>query len=290
RYLLTFRSAAAGYFDLTGDGGTGNIGGFKSGCTSNLIAAGGVLNAPDYTRTCRCSYQNQTSLALVHDPSVQSWHFSAIGRPIQPIRRVGLNLGAPGDRAAAGGTLWLDTPSVGGASPDPVVRITPAPPDPESFLPEAPALSPASALKTVRRHPSRLSGDGPAWVTASALTGLRRLEVTLIPDPPTPDPDADPLPPPVKPLPAPKSYTVRLYFAELEERLPGERVFSVAVGGKVALKDFDPVKAAGGPLRGIVRELRGVKGAKVLTISLTPSPRAPKCKPILNGIEIVAEP
>jgi len=72
-HLLTFRSAAAGFYDLEHDGGTGNFGGFKSGCTSNLIAADGVLNAPDYTRTCSCSYQNQTSLALVYMPDVEVW-------------------------------------------------------------------------------------------------------------------------------------------------------------------------------------------------------------------------
>jgi hypothetical protein len=29
---MTFRSGAAGYCDLAGDSGTGNIGGFRSGC------------------------------------------------------------------------------------------------------------------------------------------------------------------------------------------------------------------------------------------------------------------
>ena len=72
-HLLTFRSAAAGFYDLSRDGGTGNFGGFRSSCTSNLIAANGVLNAPDYTRTCSCSYQNQTSLALVHMPELEMW-------------------------------------------------------------------------------------------------------------------------------------------------------------------------------------------------------------------------
>ncbi len=71
--LLTFRSAAAGFLDLQNDGGTGTFGGFRSSCTSNLIAANGVLNAPDYTRTCSCSYQNQTSLALVHMPELDLW-------------------------------------------------------------------------------------------------------------------------------------------------------------------------------------------------------------------------
>src|SRR5262249_53893696 len=65
--LLTFRSGAAGFYDLARQGGTGNFGGFRSGCTNNLIVAGGVLVAPDYTRTCTCAYPLQTSLALIPD-------------------------------------------------------------------------------------------------------------------------------------------------------------------------------------------------------------------------------
>lgn len=44
--MLTFRSGAAGFYDLLNEGGTGNLGGFKSGCTSNLVVADGVLNVP----------------------------------------------------------------------------------------------------------------------------------------------------------------------------------------------------------------------------------------------------
>jgi outer membrane protein assembly factor BamB len=54
-HLLTFRSGAAGYLDFCNDGGTGNFGGFRSSCSNNLIVAGGLLTAPDYTRTCVCS-------------------------------------------------------------------------------------------------------------------------------------------------------------------------------------------------------------------------------------------
>ena len=48
-HLLTFRSGAAGYLDFCNDGGTGNFGGFRSSCSNNLIVAGGLLTAPDYT-------------------------------------------------------------------------------------------------------------------------------------------------------------------------------------------------------------------------------------------------
>ncbi|MFC1717422.1 PQQ-binding-like beta-propeller repeat protein [Candidatus Poribacteria bacterium] len=85
-HLLTFRSTAAGFFDLANDGGTGNFGGFKSSCTSNLVVANGVLNAPDYTRTCSCSYQNQTSLALVHLPEVEIWTDNTLEREQSAIK------------------------------------------------------------------------------------------------------------------------------------------------------------------------------------------------------------
>lgn len=123
--LLTFRSGAAGFYDLESKSGTGNFGGFKSSCTSNLVVANGVLNAPDYTRTCSCSYQNQTSLALIHMPEIEIWtnsEFGANTEAAHAVKRAGVNFGAPGDRRAENGTLWLDFPSVGGQSPD--LRVT----------------------------------------------------------------------------------------------------------------------------------------------------------------------
>lgn len=106
-HLLTFRSGAAGYYDLAGDGGTGNFGGFRSGCTNNLIVAGGILSAPDYTRTCTCSYQNQCSVALVSMPQAEMWTQFEL-RGDGPLKKLALNLGAPGHRRDADGSLWLN--------------------------------------------------------------------------------------------------------------------------------------------------------------------------------------
>src|SRR5439155_13708001 len=122
-HLLTFRSGAAGYFDYCNDGGTGNFGGFRSSCTNNLIVAGGVLTAPEYTRTCTCSYQNQTSVALIHMPEAEMWTSFGSSPMRDLVRRVGLNFGAPGDRRGPDGTLWLEYPSVGGTSPSVPVRL-----------------------------------------------------------------------------------------------------------------------------------------------------------------------
>ncbi|MGB2814703.1 MAG: PQQ-binding-like beta-propeller repeat protein, partial [Dehalococcoidales bacterium] len=160
--LLTFRSASGAFVDLTRGQGTASIGGFKSGCTSNLIIANGVLNAPDYTRTCVCSYQNQASLALVHMPEVVHWTFDYYASPsaVVPVKQVGINFGAPGNRYAENGTLWLEFPSIGGPSPDIPVRAKYE--DPRWF----------------RHHSSRVNGKHN-WIAASGVTGLREVSIRM---------------------------------------------------------------------------------------------------------------
>jgi outer membrane protein assembly factor BamB len=252
-HLLTFRSGAAGYFDYCNDGGTGNFGGFRSSCTHNLVVAGGVLTVPDYTRTCVCAYQNQTSVGLVHMPDADMWTYFGTKELKGPVQRLGLAFGAPGDRRAENGTLWLEYPSTGGASPAVSVKTHPA--KPELF----------------RHHSSFV--DGPAnWVAASGLKGVDEVIIGLGDDGKTP-----------------RSFTVRLVFAEPEYIKTGERVFDVALQGKVVLKDLDIVRDAGGPRHSLVKEFTGIEAAGELAVRLTPSTQAAMHRPILCGIEIIAE-
>ncbi|MFK8113280.1 MAG: PQQ-binding-like beta-propeller repeat protein [Rubripirellula sp.] len=160
--MLTFRSGAAGYYDLLTNAGTGNLGGFKSGCTSNLVVAGGVLNAPDYTRTCSCAYQNQTSLALVHMPDVELWSVNsaaAVTSDNNRISSLGLNFGAPGDRRDANGRLWLEYPVSAGPSPPISIEMN----------------EDASVFQS---HSSAVPGE-LSWVYASGLKNLTELRVDL---------------------------------------------------------------------------------------------------------------
>ena len=143
-HLLTFRSGCAGFFDLQSESGTANLGGFRSSCTNNLIIADGVLNAPDYTRTCTCAYQNQTSLALVHMPEAELWTFGGQTKG----SNIGLNLGAPGDRRSDNGTLWK-----------PKAKVTIEPKEFHVF----------------RIHSSLIKGDDLKWVAASGATELQKL-------------------------------------------------------------------------------------------------------------------
>ena len=85
-----------------------------------------------------------------------------------------------------------------------------------------------------------------------------------------------------------RTYTVRLHFAEPDDAKPGDRVFDVKIQGKVMLKGFDVVQAAGGPRRAVVREFTGIRAGDELTVELVPpslSVRA-DAAPILSGLEV----
>ncbi len=250
--LLCFRSGAAGYYDLRGDSGTGNFGGSKSGCTNNMIPADGVLSIPDYTRTCTCSYQLQTSLALVYMPEVETWTWNDFSTPLAPgrVRQVGINFGAPGDRKADDGLLWLDYPSVGGPSPDVPVSVT------------------GEQIAWFRRHSAFFAEKGLPWVAASGLEGAAAIVVTLAKD-----------------QPGVARYTVRLHFSEPDGASPGERIFSVTLQEKAVLTHFDPVKEAGAPNTALMREFTDVMIGDQLRVTLIPDAGSTYA-PVLCGIEV----
>ncbi len=257
QHLLTFRSGAAGFCDVQGDSGTGNFGGFKSSCTSNLIVAGGLVNAPEYTRTCSCNYQNQTSLALMHDPQMDMWMFNDLAWDGKPVRRVGINLGAPGDRRSDNGTLWLDYPSDGGPSPDIPVEMEPA------------------DAKNFRHHSSYVrvgpAGAGHNWVAASGMEGVRRVTLTL-----------------AKGEAQPRKYNVRLHFAEMQDVKAGERVFRVAVQGQQLPAALDIAKEVG-QRTAFVKQFTGVEVTNELEIAFTSLRENRGAPPVICGIEVVEE-
>ncbi len=62
--LIVYRSATLGYFDLTRNEKNEDFGGIRPGCWINAIPAGGLVLAPDASAGCRCSYLNQSWIAL----------------------------------------------------------------------------------------------------------------------------------------------------------------------------------------------------------------------------------
>jgi hypothetical protein len=168
------------------------------------------------------------------------------------IRRVGLLLGAPGNRRADNGTLWLEYPPAGGPSPKLAIKLEPA------------------KVESFRRHASQIEGLGPTWQAASGVKGLRTLTVNLAGG-------SD----------KPRKYTVRLIFTEPDGLAPGQRQFDVALQGQTVCRGLDVSAEAGGPNRMLVKEFRGVEVGAALTLKLTPA--AGSAAAVLCGVEVVQE-
>lgn len=250
-HLLTFRSASAGFINLNAFEGTASLGGWKASCSTNLIAADGVLNSPDYTRTCQCAYQNQTSLALINMPWMTYWTNSNYKWSGRKIKQVGFNLNAPGDRTSDNNTLWIEFPFVGGASPEIPVKID------------------TSGYFAIRKDPISVMSENTHWISSSAIGGIRSLEITLSNESITDE----------------SEYRVNLYFSELDNKKPGERVFNVKLQNKPVLENFDIVAETGKCDKEIVKSFSGIIAGQTLKIDMTPV----KGNTILSGVELIQE-
>ncbi|MDA1016860.1 MAG: PQQ-binding-like beta-propeller repeat protein [Planctomycetota bacterium] len=181
--LFTMRSATAAFYDKRTESGTINISGPRSGCTNSIIPANGLLNVPYFYEGCTCSYPLPLALSLASMPEDfeqwTSWGEVPFDKLDGKIQRLGVNLGAPGDRKTDDGTLWLNHPDVGGPSPQ--LSVTTNPEQPEFFY----------------RHSLFMKGgEGWPWVTASGAKGLRSLTIEGL---------------------KPGQYSVRLFFVSIDD-------------------------------------------------------------------------
>ena len=254
KYLISFRSGCAGYYDLLNFGGTGNISGWKAGCTNNLIPAEGLLNAPDYTRTCTCSYPLQCSYGMVHLPDVgmEMWTMNKLGMGSGIIRRLGINFGAPGQRREDG-VLWLEYPKKYKAGPDLPVKI------------ESDSLEWFGNHATWIKNPEEKYN----WVASYGAKGIKSISIDLVPDRSLGE----------------QSYTVALYFVEPENLSPGKRIFDVSIQGEKVLENFDVVQQAGGFRQTLRKEFKDIKVQDTLHIEFLKNNRST----VLSGIEIIRD-
>jgi hypothetical protein len=163
--IFTFRSGTAAFYDKKVESGTIHISGPRSGCTNSIVPAGGILNVPYFYEGCTCSYPLPMGLALYSMPEeFEQWAtWGAVPKAAihGKIQRIGINLGAPGDRKTRDGTLWLDFPSVGGPSPE--IDFTTEPTTPEYFYQHSLWMK---------------KGTGWPWVAASGAKGLRSAKLS----------------------------------------------------------------------------------------------------------------
>jgi hypothetical protein len=216
-------------------------------------------------------------------PEVVHWTFDYYRLPDKPtpVKQVGINLGAPGNRYTENNMLWLEFPSVGGPSPDIPVRAKYENP------------------KWFRTHSSKVK-DKYNWITASGVMGLREISVRMFIQPGKNPSSVNAFDKHIKKIPIwyeeqikgsfnkPRPYIVRLYFAENSECEIGKRVFNVSIQDKQLLENFDILQDAGRLNHTVVKEFKDINIKDDLTVALTPTAQS-KAEPLLCGIEIIAE-
>ena len=85
------------------------------------------------------------------------------------------------------------------------------------------------------------------------------------------------------------SYTVKLHFAEIFGDTPGQRLENISINGKRVLEKFDPVVAAGGPMKAVVRTFTGIKPDKDgnIVVRVQADSGAPDQNAKISAIEIL---
>ena len=242
--MLLMRSGYTSYYDLRDDAGIQHFAGHRLGCWINGIAADGLALAPEASAGCICLYPIVCSLALEPRPDQQRWAIYSSGGNNTPVQNLAINFGAPGDRRDSTGQLWL-------AYPRPNL---PADRKAMGFSLQLQTEFLQGGGYVSRNSEAEATTDSEhSWVFASYARGLRRCVVPLLAE-----------------RDGPADYTVRLYFADLENQQQGQRVFDIALQGKVVVEGFDIVKEAGGSQRALTRQFQGVKVDRNLEIELIP--------------------
>jgi outer membrane protein assembly factor BamB len=259
---LFFRSGSTAYYDLTGDYGTAHFGAQRPGCWINCIPANGLVMMPEAASGCMCPFAIHTTIVFEPRKASRVWGMFSTPGPAMPVRRLAINFGAPGDRRAADGTLWLSYPR-----PMVTERLV------LDLKVQTQALT-GGGFFAANTDFARFEGTADNWIYSSGARGVTQFIIPL---------DA--------PGAAPAKYTVRLLFAESENTKAGARVFDVKLQGKTVLAGFDIFKAAGGAGRAIVKELKDIEAGENLTLDLVPqgNPGTPAAMPLVSGIEIIRQ-
>ncbi len=259
-HTLLFRSYTLAWYDLENDYGTQHFGAQRPGCWINFIPANGLLIVPEASSGCMCPFPNMCTAVFKSREENRQWAYFSQPGPATPIKRLALNLGAPGDRKDGGGDLWLGYPRPGGSLVFPFKADV-------SFFP---------GWKYFRHDPARLqiAGTDVPWVFRSGVYGLNKCILPL-----------------AEPVDGTARYTVRLAFAEPDHEASGERVFNIKIQGQVVAEAFDVFEAAGAKNKAVLKEFRGIEANDQLAVELVPltTNPGPGQLPILQGIEVERE-
>jgi hypothetical protein len=258
--MMFFRSKYTAFYNRDTDQGTEHFAGQRLGCWINTIPANGLVMIPEASAGCVCLFSIASTIVFEPRSDRMNWGVYSANGLSTPVKHMALNLGAPGDRRDAHGKLWLGWPR-----PSSRAGI-------DLPLDLDPKYTKGGAPYSFNAESYVVSGTETPWVFSSGLRGLTRCEVPLL-----------------SRGQKPESFTVRLYFAALENDKPGQRVFDVKLQGQTVLKDFDVVASAGGVKKAHVAEFKNIAVTDKLLVELEAkgSDANESRQALLSGIEIL---
>jgi len=257
-HCLFMRSLVTAFYDLERDSGVIHFGGHRPGCHINMIAANGLLIEPEASCGCVCGFSLYSTVVFKTREVDRGWGWFCSTAPSSPVKHLAVNLGAPGDRRDADGTLWLSYPRPSiplGLKLDLKIDILPG-----------------MGYFMINPEDVEIKGTDKPWLFSFGCCGLTRCVI-----------------------PVSKGeeglYTVRLGFIEFEGAKPGQRVFDIKIQGRKVAEGFEILKEAGGANIAVFKEFRGIKAGDTLTIELIPVRETtdPRKAPILCALEIIRE-
>lgn len=257
---LFFRSFCLGYYDLLGDFGTQHFGGQRPGCWINFIPANGLLLMPEGSAGCMCAFPNMCTVAFEPVARGKGYSYYSAEGATTPVRRLALNLGAPGDRVDSRGNLWLGFPRPGGSLVLPLKATV--------------AFAPGGGYVARSSDYTPIAGTADPWLFTSAARGLAKCVIPLLGK-----------------SEGTALYSVRLAFADPDNDRPARRVFDIKLQGRTVAQRFDAVAEAGGRDRAVIKTFENVEVTDNLVIELAGTSRrpSPEESPILQGVEVVRQ-
>lgn len=199
--MMFFRSGFIGYYDLYRDSGTKHFSGQRLGCWVNAIPGNGLVMIPEASAGCVCQFSIASTVVLEPKTESKSWGiFSAVGAST-PVQRIGINLGAPGDRMDNARNEWFGYPR-----PSSRGRL-------EYVFDIKPKIADGGRWYNNNSDTEEFANTDSPWLYSSGVRNLEHFELNLL------GPDD-----------APASYEVRFFF--VAEKLDEVANLQIKLQGK----------------------------------------------------------
>ena len=210
---------------------------------------------PEASAGCVCQFSIASTVVMEPKTENHSWGiFSAVG-PATPVKRMGINLGAPGDRKDASGQEWFGYPR-----PSTRGRL-------EYVFDLQETIAPGGGWYSRNVESQVIAGTDTPWLYTSGGRGLQKLVLPLV----------------GKGEPA-ASYTVRLHFAVPGDESSGR--LDVTLQGTPVANGID-IASDSGRDRAVIKEFADVSVNDNLTIELaTPSEGPPS---LISAVEVIRQ-